>query len=82
MDKLKIKRSDKLEITSEHVIQNLKYIVGSFKDSNPSVVVRALELLGKYLKIFTEKQEQVFSGGFIMMPTIQKNGKDFEINVG
>ncbi len=54
------KRSEKLQITAEYVLQKLKDITDS-EEEKTADRLKGLELLGKHLKLFTDKVEQ--SGG-------------------
>ena len=51
------KRSEKTEITAEYVLTNLRDIIEMFKVDNPAAALRGLELLGKNLKLFTDRIE-------------------------
>lgn len=54
------KRSQRLELTAEEVINGLRREAnGEGEDTNSSSRVAALGLLGKHLKLFTEKHEHV-----------------------
>ena len=55
-DKIK-KKVQKTEITAELVLNGIKEIAFS-KDAKHNDRLRAMELLGKYLKLFTDKIEQ------------------------
>lgn len=54
------KRSEKLQISAEYVLQKLKDITDS-EEEKTADRLKGLELLGKHLKLFTDKVEQ--SGG-------------------
>ena len=54
------KRAKKVELSAEYVLGNLKHIAERCMQDekfDSSGATRALELLGKYLKLFTEKVE-------------------------
>ena len=58
IEKSLTKRTDKLDITAEYVLNSLKEVAEASKARNDSAGAnRSLELLGKYLKLFTDKQE-------------------------
>jgi len=50
-------RSERTEISADFVLTNLKDIANACKSDNPTAATRALELLGKHLKLFTDKFE-------------------------
>lgn len=51
-------RTQKVEITAEYVLSNLKKVAENSMDRNDSAGAnKSLELLGKYLKLFTDKTE-------------------------
>ena len=51
-------RTQKVEITAEYVLSNLKKVAeNSMKRNDSAGANKSLELLGKYLKLFTEKVE-------------------------
>ena len=54
------KRAKKVEVSAEYVLGNLKKVADKCMEEekfDSSGATRALELLGKYLKLFTEKVE-------------------------
>lgn len=51
-------RTKKVEISAEYVLSNLKKVAENSMDRNDSAGAnKSLELLGKYLKLFTDKTE-------------------------
>lgn len=48
---------EKTQITAEYVISKLQKIVEATETANPNAAIRGLELLGKTLAIFKERQE-------------------------
>lgn len=57
IDELKKERFVKNELSAEYVIQKLMKIGEETSTSNPQASIRVLELLGKTLGIFKERQE-------------------------
>ena len=51
------KRAAKAEINADYVLTNLRDIVEMFKVENPGASLKGLELLGKNLKLFTDRLE-------------------------
>lgn len=63
--KAKAERSERTEITADYVLTNLKTIAERCmieEDFNAAGANKALELLGKHLGLWTEKQETVLTG--------------------
>ena len=50
-------RSVATGITAEYVLTTIRDTVESCRGDNPAAVLRGCELLGKHLKLFTEKHE-------------------------
>ena len=50
-------RSVATGITAEYVITTIRDTIEACRGDNPSAVLRGCELLGKHLKLFTEKHE-------------------------
>lgn len=50
-------RRERLELTADYVIHKLVDIVESTEAGNPQAALRGLELLGKHLGLYKEKQE-------------------------
>lgn len=77
-ERLEEKRQ-KCELSGEYVIQNLIEIAEQTKNGNPTAALRALELLGKNLGLFKERQEiSGPDGGAIEMEQkVKENVADF-----
>ena len=61
----KAERSRRTEITADYVLNNLRNIAERCmieEDFNPAGANKALELLGKHLGLWTDKQETVLTG--------------------
>jgi phage terminase small subunit len=50
-------RREKMDLSAEYVINKLINIVESTDEGNPQAALRGLELLGKHLGLFKERQE-------------------------
>ena len=50
-------RTKRTEINADYVLTNLRDIVEMFKVENPGASLKGLELLGKNLKLFTDRIE-------------------------
>ncbi len=72
-------RREKSELTVDYVLNKLTKIVESTDTSNPQAALRGLELLGKYLGMYKERQEiSGPDGGAIEMEQkTQRNVTDF-----
>ena len=58
-------RAQRTEITADYVLNNLRNIAERCmleEDFNPAGANKALELLGKHLGLWTDKQETVLTG--------------------
>jgi len=77
------KRSKKVEISAEYVINNIKNIGESCISSNdPRNALKAQELLGKHLKLFGADSEQT-NNVTVVMPSIKtEDGVEMEFNIG
>lgn len=53
----KKERQEKTELSAEYVIQKLIAISDKQEESNPNASLRALELLGKHLGLYKDRQE-------------------------
>lgn len=81
-----LKQEERTGITADYVLSNIKEVAekclqrqkGNKFDS--SGANKALELLGRHLKLFTDKIEHL--GEVKMMPTITVDGKKLEFKVG
>ena len=74
IDRLKSKREAKLEITAEKVMKDIERVRQKAEDSDQlKVSLKASELQGKHLALFTEKQQ---INGEIKMPVINFNLDD------
>lgn len=50
-------RRERMSLTSDYVLAKLQEIVDKTEESNPAVAVRSLELLGKHLGLYRDRQE-------------------------
>ena len=50
-------RSEKLELTADYVLSGIRSIIEICKEENPAAALKGFELLGKNLKLFTDKVE-------------------------
>jgi phage terminase small subunit len=66
------KRSEKLGITAEYVLYGLKDISDNM-DEKTTDRLKAFELLGKHLKLFTEKLEHSGEAGVRIINDIPRN---------
>jgi len=78
IDEKKDKRTERLELTSDYVLTKLVDIVEKSED-NPTAALRGLELLGKHLGLYRDRQEiSGPDGGAIEMEQkAEKNAADF-----
>ena len=60
LNTLRNKQEKRIELTADYVLKTLLEIAEQCKEDNPSAANRSLELLGKYLSLFTERVEQTF----------------------
>lgn len=51
------KRSERVGLTADEVLQGIKDIYTQEKQEDPKTALKALELAGKHLKLFTDKVE-------------------------
>jgi phage terminase small subunit len=51
------KRSEKTEITQDYVLGGIKDVTEANKKDNPNAALKGFELMGKHLKLFTDKRE-------------------------
>lgn len=72
------KRSRKTEITADFVLETIRDTVAAAQNDNQHQhVLKGCELLGKHLKLFTDKTELTGADGEALMPaTIQLVGPD------
>lgn len=59
-------RADRIEITSDYVLGTIKETIAKCSDEDgyqPAYVLKGAELLGKYLKMFTDKVEHTGKDG-------------------
>ncbi|HCT53481.1 MAG TPA: hypothetical protein DF712_13590, partial [Balneola sp.] len=69
IDRLKSKREAKLEITAEKVMKDIERVRQKAEDSDQlNVSLKASELQGKHLALFTEKQQ---ISGQIELPKVE-----------
>jgi len=79
IDKHMEKRRDRMELTADYVLTKLVNIVEQTENGNPSAALRGLELLGKHLGLYRDRQEiSGPDGGAIEMEQkAEKNAADF-----
>jgi phage terminase small subunit len=64
IDKQTGKRCEKLEITADYVLEGIRSIVARCEKTGQfSTALKGYELLGKHLKLFTDKTELTGEGG-------------------
>jgi phage terminase small subunit len=51
------KRAERTEITQDYVLRGIQGVVEATLEDQPAVALKGYELLGKHLKLFTEKHE-------------------------
>lgn len=51
------KRAERTEITQDYVLRGIQEITEATRTSRPDTALKGYELLGKHLKLFTEKHE-------------------------
>jgi phage terminase small subunit len=73
IDKEINKRSEKLQITAEYVLNKLKDITDN-DDEKTADRLKGLELLGRHLKLFTDKLEHSGETGVKIINDIPRNG--------
>ena len=66
------KRSEKLQISAEYVLQKLKDITDS-EEEKTADRLKGLELLGRHLKLFTDKLEHSGETGVKIINDIPRN---------
>lgn len=57
LDELRAERRERLTVEADYVIDKLVKIVEDTETDNPQAALRGLELLGKHLGLYKEKQE-------------------------
>ncbi len=57
LGELKEKRMEKTELTADYVLLKLQQIVEDTETNNPQAALRGLELLGKHLGLYKDRQE-------------------------
>lgn len=57
LDEQMNERRERMELTSDYVLNKLVDIVESTENGNPNAALRGLELLGKHLGLYRERQE-------------------------
>lgn len=57
IDKAKEKNFTQVEVSAEYVTQKLLNIIEATEESNPNASLRGLELLGKHLGMYRDRQE-------------------------
>ena len=83
MNGLLEKKSDKLNITAEYVLGNIKSIgekcMAADDKENPAL--KAQELLGRHIKLFGEDATDT-SRPIVIMPTIKMGDKEITFDIG
>lgn len=79
IDERMAEKREKTELSAEYVIQKLISIVEDTDKSNPQAALRGLELLGKTIALFKERQEISGPDGdaIKMEQKVQENVQDF-----
>lgn len=79
IDERMAEKREKNELSADYVIQNLIEIAEHTKTGNPTAALRALELLGKNLGLFKERQEISGPDGeaIKMEQKVKENVQDF-----
>jgi phage terminase small subunit len=63
------KRAQKLEISADYVLEGIKRVTGDAEERGKhSDALRGFELMGKHLKLFTDKQELTGANGAPLIP--------------
>lgn len=57
IERRKDERTEKSELTAQYVINKLQEIVENTEQDNPQAALRGLELLGKHLGLYRDRQE-------------------------
>lgn len=57
IEKRQNERREKLELTADYVLQKLQRIVEDTETQNPQAALRGLELIGKHLGMYKDRQE-------------------------
>ncbi len=71
-------RQDRLELSAEYVINKLVDIVEHTEKGNPQAALRGLELLGKHLGLYKDRQEiSGPDGEAIQYQKVQEDAADF-----
>lgn len=68
IDKLMKERANKVDISSESVLNGILDVIDRNKGEDDKTVLKGYELLGKHLKLFTDRVEH---SGEIKMPIIK-----------
>lgn len=64
------KRAAKVELTAEYVLEGIKRVTGDAEQvGKHSDALKGFELMGKHLKLFTDKQEVTGADGVPLIPT-------------
>lgn len=80
IDKRTDERRERMELTADYVINKLVAIVEDTERGNPSAALRGLELLGKHLGLYRDKQEISGPDGeaiHIKEEQVKQNAADF-----
>lgn len=79
IDKAKDERRERVILSQDFVINKLIDIVQKTEDGNPTAALRGLELLGKHLGLYKERQEISGPDGeaIQMEQKVQENVQDF-----
>lgn len=72
-------RSEKFEVTAEYLVRKLTNIVDRTEEANPAAAIRAIELLGKTIAVWRDRQEISGPDGEAIKheQTVKENAAEF-----
>jgi phage terminase small subunit len=75
---LQLERAKKTTVTKDYVLKKIMKIVEAVEEENPQAALRGLELLGKHLALFVERQEITGKDGeAIKYEKAEEDARDF-----